>query len=65
MTRSDCSYRGHFGVPRPDDIVRLRREHFGVVADSIVFDDLGRIVAIPPIEILRDRLEEAERVRAQ
>jgi hypothetical protein len=61
----DCAYRGHFGVPQPDEIVRVRREQFGVVADSIVFDDLGRIVAVPPLEILRDRLEEAERARAQ
>jgi hypothetical protein len=56
-----CGYRGHFGVPRPDDIVRVSREQFRVVADSIVFDDLGRIVAIPPIDLLRNRLEEAER----
>jgi hypothetical protein len=56
-----CEYRGHFGVPRPDDIVRVSREQFGVVADSIVFDDLGRIVAIPPVDTLRNRLEEAER----
>jgi hypothetical protein len=60
----NCGYRGHFGVPRPDDIVRVRREQFGVVADSLVFDDLGRIVAIPPVEILRNRLDEAERARS-
>ncbi len=59
-----CGYRAHFGVPRPDDIVRVSLDQFGVVADSMVFDDLGRIVAIPPIEALRDRLEEAERAAA-
>jgi len=59
-----CGYRGHFGVPRPDDIVRVRREQFGVVADSLVFDNLGRIVAIPPLELLRDRLEDNERAVA-
>jgi hypothetical protein len=56
-----CEYRGHFGVPRPDDIVRVRRDQFGVLAESIVFDDLGRVLAIPPIDILRHRLEQAER----
>jgi hypothetical protein len=60
-----CSYRGHFGVPRPADIVRVNREQFGVLTDSIVFDDLGRTMAIPPLDILRSRLEEVERIRSQ
>jgi hypothetical protein len=59
-----CGYRGHFGVPQPDDIVRVCRDQFGIVASSIVFDELGRIVAIPPIEVLRSRLEDAERAGA-
>jgi hypothetical protein len=59
-----CTYRGHFGVPRPDEVVRVTLGQFGVVAESIVFDDLGRIVAIPPIQVLRDRLEGAERAAA-
>jgi hypothetical protein len=59
-----CSYRGHFGVPRPDDIVRVNRQQFKVVVDSIVFDDLGRTLALPPIKLVRDRLEEVERARA-
>ena len=45
--------------------MRLNREQFGVVTDSIVFDDLGRTMAIPPLDILRNRLEEVERMRAQ
>jgi hypothetical protein len=56
-----CGYRGHFSQPRPDDIVRVSRDQFGIVTSSIMFDDLGRILAIPPIEVLRNRLEEAER----
>jgi hypothetical protein len=56
-----CRYRGHFGTPRPDDILRVRREQFGIVADSLVFDDLGRVVAVPPVAVLRDRLEGYER----
>jgi hypothetical protein len=59
-----CSYRRHFGDPRPPDIMRVRRQQFRLVADSIVFDDLGRIVAIPPLDVLRNRLEEAERASA-
>jgi hypothetical protein len=59
-----CGYRGHFGVPRPRDIVRVRRDQFPVVAASIIFDDLGRIVAVPPLDVLRDRLEQAERAAA-
>jgi hypothetical protein len=59
-----CGYRGHFGVPRPTDIVRISRDQFRLVADSIIFDDLGRIVAIPPVDVLRDRLEQAERAAA-
>jgi hypothetical protein len=36
-----------------------------VVTDSIVFDDLGRTMAIPPLDILRSRLEDVERIRTQ
>ncbi len=61
----NCSFRGHFGVAQPDDIVRVDRDQFKVLVDSIVFDDMGKIMAIPPIEVLRERLEEVELVRAQ
>lgn len=60
-----CAYRGHFGQPRPDDVVRVSRAQFATVADSLVFDHLGRIVAIPPVEVLRGRLEAAERTAAR
>jgi hypothetical protein len=59
-----CAYRGHFGVPAPDDVVRVARHQFATVADSIVFDDLGRIVAIPPLHIVRERVIQAERAAA-
>jgi hypothetical protein len=61
----NCSYRGHFGVPRPTDILRVNRDQFKLVTDSLVFDALGRIVALPPLDLLRDQLENFERVRAQ
>jgi hypothetical protein len=60
-----CSYRGHFGVPEPADIVRVNREQFRTIADSIVFDEVGKTVAVPPVDVLRDRLVGAERIRAK
>lgn len=60
-----CAYRGHFGQPRPDDVVRVTRAQFATLADSVVFDELGRIVAIPPVGVLRDRVESVERAIAQ
>jgi hypothetical protein len=59
-----CSFRSHFGVPRPEEIVRVNRDQFGLVANSIVFDELGQVVAIPPVNVLRNLLEDAERGRA-
>jgi hypothetical protein len=59
-----CSYRRHFGDPRPPDIVRVSRQQFRLVMDSIIFNDLGRVVAIPPLDVLRNRLEAAERTTA-
>lgn len=61
---TSCAYRRHFGDPRPDDILRLSQRHFRVVADSIIFDDVGRIVALPPLDVLRNRVEGAERAMA-
>jgi hypothetical protein len=60
-----CTYRGHFGVPEPVDVVRINREQFRVIADSIVFDELGRTLAIPPIENMREWLTEFEMAQAQ
>jgi hypothetical protein len=59
-----CTYRVHFGTPRPDQLVRLTRDQFPALADSVVFDDTGRIMALPPLDVLRDRLEDDERTRA-
>lgn len=59
-----CGYRGHFGIPQPGDIVRVKRDQFSSVTDALVFDDLGRIVAIPPVELMRERVEQAVRAEA-
>jgi len=61
----DCKYRSHFGSPRPDEIIRVSRDQFATVADSMVFDELGRIVAMPPMDVMRNRIEETERATAR
>lgn len=59
-----CRYRGHFGVPEPADVVRVKRDHFPAVTSALVFDDQGRVLAIPPLELLRQRVEAAMRAEA-
>ncbi|HMC39063.1 MAG TPA: hypothetical protein VKI19_05325 [Acidimicrobiales bacterium] len=59
-----CGYRGHFGVPQPADIVRVKRDHFAAVTSALVFDDLGRIVAVPPLDLMRRQVEDSMRAEA-
>jgi hypothetical protein len=59
-----CKYRAHLGTPRPDEIVRISRDQFTVLAEAVVFDDTGRVVELPSVKALRELLEDAERVRA-
>jgi hypothetical protein len=59
-----CAYRTELGVPRPDGLLRVRREHFEAIAETVAFDDLGRVVAIPSLDLLRTRIEGAEQARA-
>ncbi|MGH9116115.1 MAG: hypothetical protein ACRDWW_09850 [Acidimicrobiales bacterium] len=59
-----CSYRDHFGNPRPAEMVRVAPEHFPVLAASVVFDDSGRVRRLPSPDLLRDRIEEAMRASA-
>jgi hypothetical protein len=58
-----CTYRVHFGTPRPEELVRITRDHFPILADTIVFDDVGQIRVLPPVDVLRDRIESEERAR--
>jgi hypothetical protein len=60
----NCGYRADLGVARPDNLVRVRREHFEAIAQTVAFDELGRVVAIPSLELLRARVEGAEQARA-
>ena len=59
-----CGYRGHFGVPEPRDIVRVKRDQFEAVASTLAFDELGRVVAIPPLDLIRRHVEESIRATA-
>jgi hypothetical protein len=59
-----CKYRVHLGTPRPEEIVRVSLGQFEVLAEAAVFDDTGRIVGLPSVDVLRDLLEDAERARA-
>jgi hypothetical protein len=44
-------------------MVRISRDQFGVLADSIVFDEMGQVLAVPSVEVLREHVEDAERAR--
>ena len=57
-----CGYREDFGNPQPENIIRVELTQFRTVAESLVFDELGSIVEIPPLAVLRQRLIEAEHV---
>jgi Fe-S-cluster containining protein len=53
----DCQYLAKLGTARPEGFVTLGLERFSALADSIVFDEVGRVVAVPPVEELRPRIE--------
>jgi hypothetical protein len=53
----DCQYLAKLGTVRPEGFVTLGLERFSALADSIVFDEVGRVVAVPPVEKLRPRIE--------
>jgi hypothetical protein len=55
-----CGYKKALGQPLPDDVVRVTLDQFYTVADSLVFDELGKVLAIPPVSVLSQRLAEAE-----
>jgi hypothetical protein len=46
-------------------MVRVNRDHFGVLAASVVFDEQGRVRRLPTPELLRRRIEMAMRARAE
>jgi hypothetical protein len=52
-----CHYREHFGTTTPDDMVLVSFDQFRLLAESIVFDEFGRILALPPVGVIRHRFE--------
>jgi hypothetical protein len=53
-----CQYRMNLGTLRPEGFVTVSLDNFSVLAESIVFDELGRVLAVPPVEELRQRVEQ-------
>ena len=56
-----CVYREQFGAPRPADLVRVNRQTFAILAESVVFDEKGRVRRLPATDKLRFHMEEAMR----
>jgi len=52
-----CTYREHFGTAVPDDMVLVSYDQFALMADSIMFDQFGRILALPPVGVVRNRFQ--------
>jgi hypothetical protein len=59
-----CKYRLYLGTPRPEEMIRVPREHFGVLAASVMFDDAGQVTGLPSVDALRAMVEDAEREKA-
>jgi hypothetical protein len=53
-----CQYRMNLGTPGPEGFLRVSREQFSLLAGSIIFDELGDVVAVPPVELLRQMFEQ-------
>jgi len=53
-----CTYRGHFGTPRPPDMVEVPAGRFDVLAASVAFDRFGRVMATAPAAVVRELLEQ-------
>jgi hypothetical protein len=64
MDALKCKHRVYFGTPRPEELVRITRDQFAVLADAVIFDGLGRITSLPSSSVVRDLVESAERARA-
>lgn len=59
-----CTYKPHFGTPRPGKFLRVQLEQFQWLTESFSFDENGTIVQFPPIEAIRIYIEERWRTAA-
>ena len=53
-----CTYRVHFGVPRPAGLVRVRLEEFAWLTECFRFDEFGTTVERLPAEGIRAHIED-------
>lgn len=53
-----CDYKPQYGQTRPDGFMRLRLEQFAWLKDCYSFDDQGRIMGLPPVEMVRQYIEQ-------
>jgi hypothetical protein len=55
-----CDYRPRFELPKPADMVLLDHQGFAVLMETVVLDEFGKILAVPPANILRSMIEDAQ-----
>lgn len=60
-----CNYRGRFGIPRPDTFLRVTYEQFDWLAECLPFDAQGKVLAVPPMELIQEHFDERSRMRDQ
>jgi Fe-S-cluster containining protein len=52
-----CQYIAQFGVPRPDDFMRIKLEQFYWLVEPMKFDRFGNVTYMPTTEELRRHVE--------
>lgn len=53
-----CTYKNHFGMPRPRGFMRVNLEHFHWLVERFRFDRDGNVVKLPKMEEIREYIEE-------
>jgi len=61
---SKCTYKAHFGTPRPGNFLRVQLEQFQWLIECFTFNENGTIVQFPPSEALRNYIEQRWRTAA-
>jgi Fe-S-cluster containining protein len=59
-----CTYRVHFGLPRPPGMVRLRLEEFAWLTECFRFDEFGATLERLPVDAIREHIEAQYRLQA-
>jgi hypothetical protein len=52
-----CTYKAHFGLPRPTGFLRVRLEEFPWLAECFRFDEHGTMAQLLPTESIREHIE--------